>query len=51
LLSADANGIYRAEADTLVNGKWRLRLTPLDESWKVQKTLILPTPMAISFNP
>ncbi|GAC29295.1 FixH family protein [Brumicola pallidula] len=51
LLSADANGIYRAETDTLVNGKWRLRLTPLDESWKVQKTLILPTSMAISFNP
>ena len=51
LLSADASGIYRAQSETSVNGKWRLRLTPLDESWKVQKTLNLPTSKATSFNP
>lgn len=51
LLSADANGIYRANIDASINGKWRLRLTPIDEKWKVQKTVILPTSTAISFNP
>jgi hypothetical protein len=51
LLSADANGIYRAQTDTNINGKWRLRLTPLDESWKVQKTAVLPASTAIKFNP
>lgn len=51
LLSADASGIYRAQSDTSVTGKWRLRLTPLDESWKVQNTIILPTSKATSFNP
>jgi hypothetical protein len=51
LLSADANGIYRASTDKPTSGKWRLRLTPLDETWKVQKKLILPTATAVSFNP
>ncbi|MFQ3249782.1 FixH family protein [Glaciecola sp.] len=51
LLLADASGIYRAEASASIKGKWRLRLTPLDEHWKVQKTITLPTYTAISFNP
>ena len=51
LLSADASGVYRASVDVPIKGKWRLRLIPLDESWKVQKTVILPTASAISFNP
>ncbi len=51
LLSADANGIYRVSTDIAINGKWRLRLTPLDEHWKVQKTLKLPAASVISFNP
>jgi hypothetical protein len=51
LLSADANGIYRAEVTEAINGKWRLRLTPIDESWKIQKTITLPTSKATSFNP
>jgi hypothetical protein len=51
LLLADASGIYRAEVSGSLKGKWRLRLTPLDERWKVQKTVNLPTYTAISFNP
>lgn len=51
LLSADANGIYRATIDSALQGKWRVRLTPLDDSWKVQKTIVLPSASTISFNP
>ncbi len=51
LLSADANGIYRAQTDTNINGKWRLRLTPLDESWIVQTSAFLPASTAIKFTP
>jgi hypothetical protein len=51
LLVADASGIYRSEVNTTIKGKWRLRLTPLDEKWKIQKTVTLPTYTAISFNP
>lgn len=51
LLSADAAGIYRAAIDTPISGKWRLRLTPVDERWKIQKTVILPTATAIDFVP
>jgi hypothetical protein len=50
-VTQDASGIYRAEASASIKGKWRLRLTPLDEHWKVQKTITLPTYTAISFNP
>jgi hypothetical protein len=51
LLSADANGVYRASTDAPINGKWRLRLTPLDEDWKVQQTLVLPISSTLNFNP
>ena len=51
LLSADATGVYRAQTETNINGKWRLRLTPLDEAWKVQKTMNLPTRKDVKFNP
>ncbi|MBF7072829.1 FixH family protein [Glaciecola sp. MH2013] len=51
LLSADANGVYRAQTDNNIQGKWRLRLTPLDEEWKVQQTINLPTRTPVKFVP
>lgn len=50
-LTQDASGVYRY-SDTLdVKGKWRIRLTPIDESWKIQKRVNLPQQKAFEFNP
>lgn len=51
LLTRDASGIYRSNEENPIEGKWRLRLTPLDESWKVQKRISLPQATAFDFNP
>lgn len=51
LLTRDANGLYRSNVDKPIQGKWRLRLMPLNESWKVQKTVNLPQAEAFAFNP
>ena len=51
LLSRDANGIYRGFIEQNLDGKWRVSLTPFDESWKIQKTLQLPYSGVIKFNP
>jgi hypothetical protein len=51
LLTRDANGLYRSNVDNPIQGKWRLRLMPLDESWKVQQTVNLPQAKAFAFNP
>ena len=51
LLTRDAAGIYRNNEEFPIEGKWRLRLTPLNESWKVQKRIRLPQPLAFEFNP
>lgn len=51
LLSRDAGGIYRGSVDTSLDGKWRVSLTPIDESWKIQNTVLLPQSGAIKFNP
>ncbi|MGB3727554.1 MAG: FixH family protein [Glaciecola sp.] len=50
-LSQDASGVYRYSDDFEVSGKWRIRLTPVDESWKVQQRIVLPQAQAIAFNP
>lgn len=51
LLSRDANGIYRGFIEQNMDGKWRVSLTPFDESWKIQNTLNLPYSGTIKFNP
>lgn len=42
LLTRDAYGIYRGNIDFDIKGKWRLRLMPLDEEWKLQQRINLP---------
>lgn len=51
LLTRDASGIYRNNEEYPIQGKWRLRLTPLDERWKVQQRVNLPQREAFEFNP
>lgn len=51
LLSRDASGIYRGFIEQNMDGKWRVSLTPFDESWKIQNTLNLPYSGTIKFNP
>ncbi|MGQ8363695.1 FixH family protein [Glaciecola sp. 1036] len=51
LLARDASGVYRGVIDFPVDGKWRLRLTPMDDSWKIQQRIELPKSSAVEFNP
>jgi len=51
LLTRDAAGVYRNNEEFPIDGKWRLRLTPLDESWKIQKKVRLPQQQAFEFIP
>ena len=51
LLSRDANGIYRGFIEANLDGKWQVSLTPVNETWKIQNTLILPANDVIKFNP
>ena len=49
LLTRDAAGVFRHSTDII--GKWKVSLTPLDEQWKIQKTMQLPYSGSISFVP
>lgn len=51
LLTRDAVGVYRGSHSTDIIGKWKVSLTPLDEQWKIQKTMNLPYSDTISFEP
>ncbi|MFC4699431.1 FixH family protein [Glaciecola siphonariae] len=51
LLTRDANGTYRSNAENDIKGKWRIRLMPLDENWKVQDVVNLPQTKAFVFEP
>ncbi len=51
LLSADANGVYRGYTEADLNGKWRMTLLPIDESWKIQQVVALPRTDEIRFEP
>jgi hypothetical protein len=51
LLTRDANGIYRSNTEKDISGKWRIRLMPLSEEWKVQDRVNLPQTKAFRFEP
>jgi hypothetical protein len=51
LLTQDAAGIYRAQAEFEITGKWNVTLSPLDFSWRVSKPLVFPRSEPISFKP
>lgn len=43
MLTADGNGLYRFQSDKNIDGKWQLRIEPFDKSWRLQKTVMLPS--------
>jgi hypothetical protein len=51
LLTADANGVYRSSHEFTNSGKWRIRLTPMDEHWKLQRMVVLPQTNKIALEP
>ena len=51
LLTRDATGVYRGTTEAELDGKWRISLTPIDEAWKIQNTVLLPQSQKIAFNP
>lgn len=51
LLTRDANGLYRSNTEHDIKGKWRVRLMPLNEEWKVQDRINLPQSKAFRFEP
>jgi len=51
LLTRDASGKYRGFIEEDLSGKWRISLTPIDESWKIQNIVQLPYSGVFTFNP
>lgn len=43
MLTADASGHYHFESEQDLTGKWKLRIEPFDKSWRLQKTVNLPS--------
>ena len=43
LLTADGKGDFHFDMDTDLSGKWLLRIEPFDKSWRLQKSVTLPT--------
>tara|TARA_R110001583_G_scaffold195499_1_gene374350 strand:+ start:8901 stop:9374 length:474 start_codon:yes stop_codon:yes gene_type:complete len=43
MLTANAGGHYIFESEQDLTGKWTLRIEPFDKSWRLQKTVNLPS--------
>lgn len=50
-LTPDGNGAFRYEFDRVVEGKWKITLTPFDNDWKIQDTIGLPQSKPIELIP
>ncbi|MDO6685904.1 MULTISPECIES: FixH family protein [unclassified Agarivorans] len=42
VVTADATGRYRFGEDLNENGRWFIRISPMDDSWRLQEELQLP---------
>ena len=42
MLTRDAGGVYRGIMPKNPDGKWRVTLTPFDESWKIRQQVSFP---------
>lgn len=42
VVTADANGRYRFGDDLNESGRWFIRISPMDDSWRLQEELQLP---------
>ena len=50
-LTPDGNGFFRHHFSEKVSGKWKLTITPFENHWKIQDTIILPQADFINFIP
>ncbi len=41
-LTPDGNGYFREIFNKEITGKWKITITPFDNSWKIQDTISLP---------
>ncbi|MCW8832369.1 MAG: FixH family protein [Colwellia sp.] len=41
-LTPDGNGHFRQTFDHNISSKWKITITPFDNSWKIQETISLP---------
>lgn len=51
MLTRNAEGVYRGSLPASVDGKWRLTLTPFDESWKIRQTVSFPVANEVILEP
>ena len=47
MLSADANGNYRLDLDSELQGPWFIEVTPHDQSWLIQGRVQFPSPSPV----
>lgn len=45
------DGLYTANLPENMKGKWQVTIEPYNKTWKVQKTIILPTPDKVLITP
>lgn len=51
LLTKDGNGVYRAQINNDIVGKWKLSLHPYNQQWKIVKNISFPINQSVDFNP
>ncbi|WP_232364537.1 FixH family protein [Salinimonas lutimaris] len=51
LLTRDATGRYRGYSEKKTQGKWRITLEPVDNSWKVEQQVVLPVSAPVVLEP
>ena len=50
-LTPDGNGDFRHYFDKVIQGKWRITLTPFENHWKIENTVYLPQENFINIKP
>ena len=50
-LTPDGNGHFRHSFDHDISGKWKITISPFDNNWKIQETIVLPNSTAIDIIP
>ena len=51
VVTADANGVFRGQLPSQLEGKWTLTITPFDQSWRLSQMIRLPTARTLKLEP
>ena len=51
LLTKDGGGVYRAQINNDIQGKWKLSLHPYNQQWKIVGDFSFPNNQSVDFNP